>query len=161
MAELILQRLSEHSNVTDNKGRTEGSTIGSLKLIDGQTVLFSGFTCENAGPSTDEAMKDKRIMPGIYSLAWSSSSKNSNQKLGKWRNKVLWVKRDESFDKRLIRIHVGNYPTDTEGCILPGMSKSSKGFVNSSVEAVIKLFNEIDKLGANNVKFIIKEIENV
>lgn len=160
MAELILQRLSEHKNVTSNKGKTEDSTIGSLKLVDSQTVLFNGFSCENAGPSTDIALQDKRIMPGIYSLAWSSSKKNGNKALGKWQNKVIWVKRDEAFDKRLIRIHTGNYPSDTEGCILPGESKSTRGYVNSSVNAVIKLFNEIDKLGIENVKLIIKEINN-
>lgn len=158
MTELILQRISEHKNVTSNKGKTEDSTIGSLKLIDNGTTLFSGFSCENAGPSTDVAMQDKRIMPGTYSLEWSASSKNSNKALGRWRNKVLWVKRDPAFNKRLIRIHTGNYPSDTEGCILPGESNSGKGYVNSSVSATIKLFEAIDKIGVDNVKLTVKEI---
>lgn len=161
MNQLILQRLSEHKNVVSNKGKVEDSTIGSLTLIDSKgAVLFKGFSCENIGPSTDASMTDKRIMPGTYTLEWSRSTKNGNKSLGKWQNKVLWVKRDPKFDSRLIRIHTGNYPSDTEGCILPGESKSANGYVNSSVSAVTKLFNAIEKLGVSTVKLIIKEIDN-
>lgn len=159
MAELILQRISEHKDVIDTKGRKENSTLGSITLYsDDKKVLFQGFTCENDGPSTDEPMKDKRIVSGTYTLEWATSSKNGNKALGKWQNKVLWVKRDVAFNKRLIRIHVGNFPTDTEGCILVGESKSTKGCVNSSVSAITKLFNAVNQVGVENVKLIVKEI---
>lgn len=158
MATLELTRIAEYKNVKDLKGRTEDSTIGTLILKDGDKVLFKGFSCENIGPSTDESGKDRRIVGGKYSLEWANSTKNGNKKLGRWQNKVLWVKRDEAFNKRLIRIHVGNFPTDTEGCILPGLSENKKGAVNSSVNAVIELFNAIDKVGVENVEFIIKDL---
>lgn len=159
MYELTLQRLKEHKDVVDLKGRKENSTLGVLTLRSERgEVLFRGCSCENDGPSTDEPMKDKRIVSGSYTLEWSKSSKNGNKSLGKWQNKVIWVKRDAKFDKRLIRIHVGNFPTDTEGCILVGETSSPKGCVNSSVSAITKLFNAIDKVGIENVKLVIKEI---
>lgn len=160
MALLLLQRTKEYKDVTDLKGRKEDSTLGTLMLTDDKgEILFKGHTCENSGPSTDEAMKDKRIVSGEYSLEWAKSTKNGNKSLGRWQNKVLWVKRDANFDKRLIRIHVGNFPTDTEGCILVGETISNKGCINSSVSAITKLFNAIDKIGVNNVKLVIKEIK--
>lgn len=158
MRTLELTRIAEYRNVKDLKGRTEDSTIGTLILKDADKVLFKGFSCENTGPSTDESGKDRRIVGGKYSLEWANSTKNSNKKLGRWQNKVLWVKRDEAFNKRLIRIHVGNFPTDTEGCILPGLSENKKGAVNSSVNAVIELFNAIDKIGVENVELIVKDL---
>lgn len=159
MYELILQRLKEYKDVVDTKGRKENSTLGTITLKNEKgEVLFRGHSCENGGPSTDEPMKDKRIVSGEYALEWATSSKNGNKSLGRWQNKVLWVKRDAAFNKRLIRIHVGNFPTDTEGCILVGETSSPKGCVNSSVSAITKLFNAIDKVGVENVKLVVKEI---
>lgn len=161
MATLELQRLSEHKNVKDLKGKIENSTLGSIVLKDGNKVLFSGFTCENDGPSTDTPMQDKRIVAREYNLEWTKTSKNGNKALGKWQNKAMWVTCDKelpSFRGRRILVHTGNFPTDTEGCILVGTSKSEKGCINRSVEAIIKLFNAIDEAGIENVKLVVKEV---
>lgn len=164
MATLILQRILECKNVKDLKGKTENSTIGTLTLkSDDSKVLFSGFTCENDGPSTDTAMQDKRIIAREYNLEWTQTSKNANKTLGKWQNKAILLTCDgtlPNFRNRRILIHVGNFPTDTEGCILVGISKSDKGCVNSSVNAIIKLFDAIDKIGINSVKLTILEVKS-
>lgn len=167
MVELILQRISEHDNVIKPKfSRKESSTLGILELRDESGVIWSGFSCENGGPSTDESKKDLRIMPGEYSLEWCASSKNGllAKRYPEWKNKdgsnvAIWVKRktDKKFNDRLIRIHTGNYPHDTEGCILPGKT-GANGIVGDSVTATNELFVLLKKYGLKNVKLIIKEI---
>lgn len=159
---LILQRQSEFDKVVDNKGRIESSTLGELSLInDSGEVLFRGYTCENGGESSDESGKDKRIVARKYNLEWTQTQRNSNKNLGKWQNRALWLKTDElpNFANRRILIHAGNYPSDTLGCILVGESKSPKGYVNSSVKAIIRLFDMLSKCDIKNVPLIVREIE--
>lgn len=159
MATLIVERLKEFDKVTDLKGRSEPSTTGKVTLIDGDETIFKGFSCENAGPDTDTPKQDKRIVAREYDLAWTATSKNGNKALGKWQNKALWVTCDgilPNFRDRRILIHTGNFPTDTEGCILIGKSENKQGAVNSSVNAITELFNAIDKIGVENVKLEVK-----
>lgn len=157
---LELQRLKEFSAVKA-KGTVEGSTIGEMTLTSeiGEE-LFKGYTCENIGPSTDTPKQDKRIVAREYDLEFSQTSKNSNSLLGKWKNKALWLKCKElpQFANRRILIHVGNYPQDTEGCILVGKREGNNGTVSNSTESIIKLFDIIDKVGVDNVKLVVKEI---
>lgn len=157
---LELQRLKEFAAVKA-KGTVEGSTIGVITLTSeiGEE-LFKGYTCENIGPSTDTPKQDKRIVAREYDLEFSQTSKNSNSLLGKWKNKALWLKCKElsSFASRRILIHVGNYPQDTEGCILVGKREGNNGTVSNSTESIIKLFDIIDKVGVDNVKLIVREI---
>lgn len=39
-------------------------TLGQFKLIDNNTIIQTGFTCEPAGPDTTESGKDRRIPQG-------------------------------------------------------------------------------------------------
>lgn len=161
---LQVQRLKEYKAVKDLKGRTEDSTIGEVTLTntDNGEVIWRGFSCENIGPSTDTPSQDKRIVAREYNLEWKQTKRNSNKSLGKWQNKALWLTCDStlpSFRYRMILIHTGNFPSDTEGCLLFGKTDNKKGAVNSSVQAITELFNIIDKLDPKNVKCIIKEIK--
>lgn len=162
MYKLVLQRLKEYKNVKDLKGKVEDSTIGSIKLFDDDKVLFEGYTCENIGPSTDKPRQDKRIIARTYDLEWTTTTKNDNKTLGKWQNNAILLTCDKelpNFRNRRILIHTGNYPSNTEGCILVGEEQTNSGAVSKSVVAIIRLFNLIEKIGIDNVKLEVNEIK--
>lgn len=172
---ILLQRKSEHKGIKKpNVERIEDSTIGELIVaeVNNQGVLgvplFQCFTCENIGESTDTPNQDKRIMPRTYKLEWTDSAKNASlaknhpeYKLANGRNKAIWVTCDEvlpSFRNRRILIHVGNYPQDTEGCILLGKAQNG-GIVTQSIVACNEFFKLMEKIGLENVELEIKEIK--
>lgn len=159
---LILQRLKEFKAVRDLVGRVEPSTLGQIDLINDEgEIMFRGFTCENGGESSDESGKDKRIIAREYSLEWTKTQRNSNSKLGEFKNVALWLKTKDlpSFANRRILIHIGNFPSDTLGCILVGESMSNKGYINSSVNAIKRLFYKLKDYDVSKIPLIVKEIE--
>lgn len=158
---LEVQRLKEFKEVKA-KGTVEPSTIGRLTLTSeiGEE-LFSAYTCENIGPSTDVPNQDKRIVAREYYLEFTSTSKNNTDKLGKWKKQALWIKCKDKpeFANRRILIHIGNYPQDTEGCILVGKTEGNNGTVSTSIDTIIKLFDKIKQIGVENVILQVKEIQ--
>ena len=147
---------------------TEDSTISTVELydrdVDGRT-LWKGFACENIGPSTDQSGTDKRIVAREYKLKWRASGKNGAvaKRYPQWkldgRNTAIHVVTDEvpGFNDRLILIHSGNYPQDSLGCILVGLSEVG-GAVSNSVEAIHQLFTKIKEVGIENVVLLVEEI---
>lgn len=158
---LTLQRKREFKNVAF-KGKVEDATLGEVSLKDEQgSELWSGFSCENIGTSTDKSGQDKRIIAREYDLEWTKTSTNGNAALGKWRNKALLLTCDSilpNFRNRRILIHAGNAPQDTEGCLLFGKGKG-EGIVTNSVAAIIELFDIVERIGAENIKLVVKEIQ--
>lgn len=166
---LLLQRISEHKNVQKpNVERVEDSTLSEVTLSneEGET-LFKCYCCENIGPSTDTPQQDKRIMPRTYQLEWTDSSKNGGlakhypeYKLPNGRNRAIWIKTKEleSFANRRILIHTGNYPQDTEGCLLFGYTKG-EGTVGRSTDAIKDFFKKAEELGISNIELVVKEIK--
>lgn len=167
---LLLQRDSEHKDVKHpKKDKVEDSTLGTITLTENESgkVLFKGYTCENIGPSTDTPNQDKRIVARTYKIQWTDSSKNGalskmfpEYKIGS-RNKAILVTNpeDPKFASRRILIHVGNYPQDTEGCLLVGQTRNQKvGTISSSTLAINDLFKAIEKIDIKEIDLVVKEI---
>ncbi|MBZ0244304.1 MAG: DUF5675 family protein, partial [Bacteroidales bacterium] len=104
---------------------TDKSTISRFSFPDGT----NGYFLEPPGPSSIVEGSGLRIMPGAYEVVPYSSSKypNALQLVGvPGRAKIL--------------SHIGNFPLDTEGCLLPGLSYAND-FVGYSGDASGKLLD--------------------
>lgn len=175
---LIVQRILECKDVKKPGNLIpEDSTLSTVNLVGEDGIsLFKCFCCENIGPSTDTPKQDKRIVAREYKLSWTSSGKNASlcKKYPEWLaknsklpednlglpNTAVHVRHTPAFDGRRILIHVGNYPQDTEGCLLFGTTMNAvAGTVSNSVECIKNFFTIVRKLGIKNILLEIKEIE--
>lgn len=106
---------------------TDKSTIGEL-AVDGE---FECYTLEDV--VREEKIKGETAVPvGTYEIAITFSNK-----FKKYLPLLMNVPNFEG-----VRIHPGNRPEDTEGCILVGQTKDDD-FVGHSVAAFEKLFPKI------------------
>ena len=109
------------------KWLTDESTIGEL-AVDGE---FECFTLEDV--VRDKKIKGETAIPaGTYEIAVTFSNK-----FKKYMPLLMNVPDFEG-----VRIHPGNRPEDTEGCILVGQTKDDN-FVGHSVAAFENLFPKI------------------
>lgn len=161
MLKIILQRQDEYSNIIkpNSNKKAEGSTVGTLKVYaeNGENI-FTCFTLENAGESTDARGQDKRIIARDYNIEWSNSSVALPSE---YKGKGLLLTCDDvlkSFRSRRILVHVGNYPQDSEGCILLGYTNKNNGTILDSTKAVKDFYDIVNKYGVNNFILSIKEI---
>jgi hypothetical protein len=114
---------------------TENSTISRFCFPD----CTDGYFLEPSGPSSIIEGSKLRIMSGAYEVVPYSSAKYPNvlQLVGvPGRTKIL--------------THIGNFPIDTKGCLLPGLSYSTD-FVGKSRDAFEKLLY----LHSSKTRFII------
>lgn len=169
MFNVIIERKKEYEGIQKpNKARIEGSTIGVLNIYEtegklyptlSEESLFTCFTLENAGESTDTPRQDKRIVAREYNLEWSATSVCVPKS---YKGQGLLLSCDSvlaSFRRRRILIHIGNYPQDSEGCILLGLTDSEKGTIGKSTDAVKNFYDFVKEKGVNNFRLIIKEIQ--
>lgn len=178
MLKILIQREKEYKNIKKNKdSKAENSTVGTLTIFDekGESI-FNCFTLENGGESTSQSGLDRRILADEYYLRWTSSRTNraltkhysywnKNRHLKKitdgtkGNNIAVWVMSEKikNHNKRRILIHIGNYPQDTEGCILCGYTNKNNGKIENSTKCINDLFLIFDKYGIENFKLIIKE----
>lgn len=95
---------------------SQGGTHSKFKFIVNGNVKMTGYMLEAAGPSSQAAGSDQRIMPGKYSLIDNPGSKGDFRLV-----KTTKEAADELFGKRsLVNIHMGNFPKDIKGCFAPG-----------------------------------------
>lgn len=148
MYSLVLQRLFEVKNVKKEGHEPEPSTVGMLILSTKNQVIFRSFTIENGNASSILANQDRRIMPDFYGLKYSKTTvplpkeNVPNGILLTHCSKSIHAKKD--FESRRIFIHVGNYPQDTEGCILLNSSYDlvqNTGVGSGSRQAVSTFYN--------------------
>nr|DAD71143.1 MAG TPA: Protein of unknown function (DUF2778) [Podoviridae sp. ctiuS14] len=98
-------------------------TIGEFALVDQYRILMQGNTLEAAGPDTVEPNKDRRIPKGEYNVQWHDSPR--------FRERLPLLYNELVPKSRGILIHRGNFPRDTEGCILLGNGYDEKGVYSS------------------------------
>lgn len=112
-------------------------TIGEVKV---DKFNFSCYCLERPGPDTTAPNLKKRIPIGTYSVIKHEPS-GKNGSLG-WAFKLF---NEKVAKERLILIHIGNYPKDTEGCILFGSSKGVNSVGNSTqtIKQFYALFKDI------------------
>lgn len=110
-----------------------------------RTGNVEGYMLEPGGPSTTTPNQDKRIPEGVYDIDNYSSAKYPDN----------FILSNEDVPKsRKILYHKGNYPSNTEGCNMPGCTKGD-GMVGSSKKKMGELRAFIKSEGASNVKTII------
>lgn len=126
---------------------TEQSTISRFS-ISGSTL--QGYILERPGPDTIQEGLMLRIPEGDYDLSWRTVGAFA-QKYGK----VAQLSNYQVSLKRLILIHPGNFPSDSEGCLLPGRTKDTD-YVGDSISTFKKIYSFIEKKGIENVKVSIK-----
>lgn len=140
------------------KTKIEGATIGELLIKDTKNnILFKCFTLENEGSSTDTPRQDKRIMPRSYRLEWTNTSVTLPHE---YKGRGLLLTCDSilpKFRDRRILIHIGNYPQDTEGCLLLGKADNRNGTISQSTIAVKQFYDIIKEKGVENFELIIDE----
>ena len=115
----------------------EDGTIGRLSAIDQNGIeMFFCYTLEPAGDDTTQRGQDKRIPIGSYGITMRFSPKFQ-------RELPLLFNKDVPKD-RYILIHHGNYPKDTEGCILVGKTWDKEGVYHSkdTLERLLRCIKE-------------------
>jgi hypothetical protein len=107
----------------------------------------NGFMLEPPGPSTTQSGQRKRIPVGTYRIVWHDGARYRG---------VVRLFNNEVPQSRAILIHAGNYPRDTDGCLLVGKTRTVD-MIGMSRPAVSELMDWIRERGIENVRVVIEE----
>ena len=118
------------------------STIGEL-FINGERICD---TLEN--PWVDNQRNISCIPEGVYPVRLRLPRESAT------RDYIHLLVQDVP-DRDWILFHRGNYPYQSQGCILVGLG-SQQDFVSNSVLAMDLLIKEVIHLGGENINLIIK-----
>lgn len=103
----------------------QDGTLGDLVVSENGVSLFECKTLEPSGADETRRNLDRRIPKGRYAVMYYPSPK--------FKTIVPLIFNGLVPKDRYILIHWGNYPDDTDGCILVGASYNDKGVLNSRV----------------------------
>lgn len=137
--------------------RGQGFTLStiSVRYSPGDPWLDFGFACEDVDRGLDSSMslseiaakkvKGQTAIPtGTYELGWHQRPNGDIR---------LHVENVPGF--QWILVHPGNDPSDSEGCILPGLARDiAKGTVSKSKLAVAWLEKEARAKGAGTITIV-------
>lgn len=127
--------------------QTNDSTISTYEISGG---AIKGYMLERPGPDTSTSGLRKRIPEGSYKIKWHNSNIPSVRRY----NPVPLLYNAVVPQSRYILIHNGNFPSNTDGCLLIG---STKG--NNSVGGSVAKLNELkDYILQNNIESFIISI---
>lgn len=163
---ILLQRLWQKNGIQKpNSDRVEPVTVGNLTVFDINKetnkafIKYRCYTIENGGASSAEANKDRRILPGQYRLGLSVTKVPLPREYT-GQGVILMNPADPSFLKRRIFIHAGNYPQDTEGCILLQSTYDTSedpGYGRGSMRATKAFYDIIHKKGVSSFTLLIRD----
>lgn len=137
----ILQRFS------DNRKSTLGILLKVLAHGTSQMTILQSYTLEDE--SREEKLSgETRIPAGIYDLVINAADTPLTLK---YRKKYSWFKYHIEIKNvpgfKGCYIHVGNYESDTDGCILLGDSVDnnsiSEGMIQNSTSAFKRFYDSI------------------
>jgi RHS repeat-associated protein len=118
---------------------TDNSTISAFHIPE---TNVEGFFLERPGPDTEESGQSLRIPAGQYSMYENPGSRYPG--VPRLYSPAEGV--GGTFDQRGILMHIGNYPDDTKGCLLPG-SSYAPDFVGNSGNTLKNIMNYIVTTG--------------
>jgi RHS repeat-associated protein len=142
--------LDDYTIVVNRFAESQNTTLSSFTAYGPDQTSMTGYFLEPGGPSTTLSGLDKRIPAGIYTIQETYSNAFG-------QNMYLVTNSNVSAD-RGIRIHTGNFGSNTEGCLLVG---SGYGFSNGDyfIKGSKAKYNElIEFLGSNKATLIINDI---
>ncbi|HEX8577181.1 MAG TPA: DUF5675 family protein [Flavobacterium sp.] len=126
------------------KWQTDKSTTGEFTI---DNTSITGYILEERGPDSKTSGIERRIPIGTYNLVWHNGTKFTN---------VLKLYNDEVSIDRAILIHAGNSAENTEGCLLPGTTRSTD-WVSKSGDKLKEIIEHVKSVGIENAKIIITE----
>lgn len=135
-------------NKAINTFRFFKNTLSTISAFHIPSTGQSGYFLEPKGPSTAIANQNQRIPTGTYNL--TEHNGDNYKDVYKLYNKQV------SQDRGIL-IHLGNFPEDTEGCLLPG-SYFRKKFVGDSRTKLEIINSYIRNTGVHKVTINIFEV---
>jgi RHS repeat-associated protein len=138
-----------HTDITNQGGiniyrvwETDQSTVDRFSTGSG----LNGYILERPGPSTTQSGQRLRIPAGTYNLMKSPGTAKDIKLHAEWE-----LYNDQVSDSRHILFHLGNYPRNTDGCLLVGSSRDVDFVGGNSTKATDALNNYINSFNGNVV----------
>jgi len=109
------------------------STIGRLAIVDGD---YAGYQCYTLEPQNiNQSVKPRAIPLGTYAVVLRTSPR--------FGRLMPHLENVPDFDG--VMIHWGNFPRDTEGCILVGETLGPQpDFIGESRAAFAELYSRLE-----------------